>query len=292
MQSPISQTPVVLVVGSLHYDIMVAAPGLPQWDETLQGQSWQPKFGGKGGNQAVAVARAGMACRMLGALGEDAFAPFLRDGLRAGGVDDRFIATIPDIGSGISVAICGPSGDYAAVIVSGANLAIDPAELKDPALWDGVQVLVLQNEVTQALNLAAATEANLRGICVVVNAAPARQMAAEFADLVDVLVVNAVEADMLGAGLVTDLPSASRAAEALSRRCRNVIVTAGANGLALRTAAGSDFSLMAKPVKVKSSHGAGDAFIGALVAAVARGGDLQTACIAANDAAADHVAGR
>ena len=284
--------PVVLVVGSLHYDIMVAAPGLPDWDETLQGQSWQPKFGGKGGNQAVAAARAGVACRMMGAVGDDAFAPFLTDGLRTGGVDDRFVATAPGVGSGISVAICGPSGDYAAVIVSGANLAIDAGLLDNPALWDGVQVLVLQNEVDAALNLAAATEARQRGICVVLNAAPARAMPRELAEMVDVLVVNAVEAAMLGAGGVHDLPQALQAAGLLAQRCRNVIVTAGAKGLALRTAAGLDFTLMAKPVTVQSSHGAGDAFIGTLAAVLATGGDLQSACIAANDAAADHVAGR
>lgn len=285
------QTPVVLVVGSLHYDIMLNAPGLPRWDETMQGQSWHPKFGGKGGNQAVAVARAGVSCRLLGAVGDDAFAQYLRDGLRDGGVEDRFVATIPGHGSGISVAICGPAGDYAAVIVSGANLAIDLARLGDPALWEGVQVLVLQNEVRETVNLAAATEANRRGIRVVLNAAPLRQMPAKLAALVDVLVVNAVEAEMSGGGLVDDLATALRAAGVLAQRCSTVIVTAGAKGLAMRTAAGQDFTLMAKPVTVQSSHGAGDAFIGALVSAMAQGSDLQSACRAANSAAADHVAG-
>ena len=287
----IMQSPVVLVVGSLHYDIMLKAPGLPRWDETMQGQSWQPKFGGKGGNQALAASRAGITCRMLGAVGEDAFAPFLRDGLRAGGVDDRFVAIVPGFGSGMSVAVCGPTGDYAAIIVSGANLVIDCAVLNDSALWDGVQVLVLQNEVSEALNLAAASEANRRGVRVVLNAAPARQLPAELAALVDVLVVNAVEAEMLGAGLVVDLASALEAAGILSKLCRTVVVTVGAKGFAMRTAAGEEFIQTAKPVIVQSSHGAGDAFIGALVAGMARGSDLQTACIGANDAAAAHVAG-
>ena len=59
----------VLVVGSLHYDIMVKADHLPRKDETAVGSLWYPKFGGKGGNQAVAVARAGVPCRMFGAVG-------------------------------------------------------------------------------------------------------------------------------------------------------------------------------------------------------------------------------
>ena len=144
----------VLVVGSLHHDIMIEAPALPRRDQTMTGSRWWPRFGGKGGNQAVA--RAGVPCRMLGAVGDDSFAPLLSDGLRVGGVDDRFIQTIPALGSGLSVAISVPGGDYAAVIVSGANRAIDPAPLAGDALWQGVAVLLLQNEVAPALNLAAA----------------------------------------------------------------------------------------------------------------------------------------
>lgn len=56
----------VLVVGSLPYDIMVKADHLPRKDETAVGSLWYPKFGGKDGNQAVAVARAGLQCRMFG----------------------------------------------------------------------------------------------------------------------------------------------------------------------------------------------------------------------------------
>ena len=70
---------IVLVVGSLHYDIMVKADHLPRKDETAVGSLWYPKFGGKGGNQAVAVARAGATCRMFGAIGDDDFGKFLRE---------------------------------------------------------------------------------------------------------------------------------------------------------------------------------------------------------------------
>ena len=61
----------VLVVGSLHYDIMLDAPHLPARGETVTGHRWYPKFGGKGGNQAVAAARHGCETCMLGAVGGD-----------------------------------------------------------------------------------------------------------------------------------------------------------------------------------------------------------------------------
>ena len=65
--------PRVCVAGSLHFDIMVRAPYLPRVGETLMGEAWWWKQGGKGGNQAVAAARHGAAVTMIGALGADGF---------------------------------------------------------------------------------------------------------------------------------------------------------------------------------------------------------------------------
>ena len=76
--------PIVLVVGSLHYDIMVEADHLPRRDETAVGRRWYPKFGGKGGNQAVSCAQQGAETRFLGAIGTDDFGAFLAAGLTQG----------------------------------------------------------------------------------------------------------------------------------------------------------------------------------------------------------------
>lgn len=283
--------PLVLTVGSLHHDIVVLADHLPARDETAVGSRWYPKFGGKGGNQAVSVCRQGARSRMLGAIGDDAFGAFLRDGLRAAGVDDRFVATLPQTASGMSVAIQDAKGDYAATIVSGANLAIDPQALRQDAVWDDVAILVLQSEVPDAVNLAAASEARRRGLRILLNAAPARPLPPALPPLVDVLVVNAVEAGMMGASPVGDLQGAARAARHLAARFKSVVVTAGAQGLAARGAGGDSLILPAEKITVVSSHGAGDAFVGALATALARGEDLATACRAASKAAALHVSG-
>lgn len=280
----------VLTVGSLHYDIMVEADHLPRRDETAIGKRWYPKFGGKGGNQAVAIARAGVASRMLGAVGTDAFGTFLREGLRQGGVDDRFVVVLEGSGSGMSVAIQDGQGDYAATIVSGANLLIDPRWLDGDGPWQEVGLLVLQNEVPEIVNLAAARAARRRGIPCLLNAAPYRPLSDEIARLVDLIVVNAVEAQMLGLGEVRTLAQAADAAAGLARRFPACVVTAGGRGLAL--CAGQDpVAVPARAVKVVSTHGAGDAFIGAMAAALVRGKGLEDACRSASEAAARHVAG-
>ena len=285
-------SPIVLVVGSLHYDIMVEADHLPRKDETAVGTRWYPKFGGKGGNQAVSTWLHGADCRMVGAIGDDAFGRFLRDRLHACGLDHQFVATCPGTGSGMSVAIMDVNGDYAATIVSGSNLLISPAVLQDPAVWHQVGLLVLQNEVPEAVNLAAATEARLRGIPTLLNAAPCRVLSPEFAGLVDILVVNAVEAEMMGAGSISRLSDAAAAAAKLADQFETVIVSAGALGLAAKKKASEGFILPAEKIDVVSSHGAGDAFIGALAAQIVAGANLLLACDDASHAAAEHVAGR
>lgn len=283
--------PVVLVVGSLHYDIMVETDHLPRLDETAVGKRWYPKCGGKGGNQAVSAVRQGAAVRMLGAVGDDAFGVALCQNLATAGVDARFVRVMPGIGSGISVALVDGRGDYAATIVSGANLMMGAGDVAEAAVWADVGLLILQNEIPEAANIAAAVEAHRRGVRVVLNAAPYRVMGAEMRGVVDVLVVNAVEAEMMGAANIGSLGDADHAVEQLSGEFAQVIVTAGARGLAGRDADGRRWVLPAAQVKAVSSHGAGDAFIGALAAALVGGAGLEAACRAGSVAAARHVAG-
>lgn len=285
-----TEMPVVLVVGSLHHDIVVETQHLPRVDETAVGRRWYPKFGGKGGNQAVAVRAAGGQSRMFGAVGQDSFGTFLLEALDLGGVDRRFVAMLDVVGSGMSVAVVEDGGDYAATIVSGANLHLNPAGLLDDAVWRDVAVVVLQNEIPDAVNVAAARAARARNVTVILNAAPARDLPKALSDAVDVLVVNTVEAEMMGAGKVVDLPSALEAARNLGQAYRCVIVTAGSKGLAGCEAGREPFSFPARKVDAVSTHGAGDCFTGTFAALIAGGAGVHAACFAASEAAADHVA--
>ena len=119
----------VAVVGSLHLDIVVAAPRLPARDETLMGSAWHFKCGGKGGNQAVAAARFGSPTGFGGQVGDDDFGRRLTANLAAAGVDIAHVGVDPARGSGMSVAITEAAGEYGAVVVSGANLTIDAAAI-------------------------------------------------------------------------------------------------------------------------------------------------------------------
>ncbi|MGK3141313.1 PfkB family carbohydrate kinase [Pantoea sp. C2G6] len=278
----------IAVTGSLHYDIMLEAPHRPEKGETVMGSACHYKFGGKGGNQAVAAARAGAAVRFAGAVGDDQQGRFLRDQLQQAGVDCAAVSVSETLPSGMSVAITDAEGDYGAVVVSNANQQIALKTFEQPAFWQDVSLLVLQNEVPEAVNLSAAQAARQRGITVCLNAAPARPLSAAFAGCIDLLVVNAIEArDMCGIS-VQDLTSARTAAESLASRFASVVVTAGEHGVAY-SEAGQTRSLAAQKVTLVSTHGAGDCFVGVLCQRLSGGADLSEAVAAANCAAAEHV---
>jgi ribokinase len=283
------KAPKVVVVGSLHYDIMVDAPDRPRKGETVTGRSWAPKFGGKGGNQAVAAQRHGAATAMVGAVGHDDFGTALLAGLDRARVDRTAVTTREGAGSGMSVAIFDDDGDYGAVIVSGANLTIEASQADDDLLRKA-KVLVLQNEIPEAVNETVAKRARDHGVLTILNAAPARPFTTALPSFVDILVVNAIEAEMLGGGTVSSLKAASEAATTLNATFAAVIVTAGGDGVVYCDRAGQQISLPSIPVVVASTHGAGDTFVGTLAACLAVGERPESALDTANRAAAALVA--
>ncbi|ESY48805.1 ribokinase [Mesorhizobium sp. RSR380A] len=284
--------PLVTVFGSLHYDIMVDAPDRPRKGETVTGHAWQPKCGGKGGNQAVSAARAGVRAAMIGAVGDDDFGTALLANLDRAGVDRRFVRVAAGAGSGISVAIFDSDGDYGAVIVSGSNLTLGSDDIAAAGeVVVQTAVLLLQNEVPDAANIAAARAVRASGGRVVLNAAPARTLSAELTALIDIVIVNAIEAEFLaGVPVVDTLAGATEAARRLIDTYPSAIVTAGGAGVAYCDRIGAAFALAAIPVKVVSTHGAGDEFVGAFAAGLARGHPVEAAIATANAAAASLVA--
>jgi ribokinase len=277
----------VVVLGSLHLDILVHASDRPKKGETLPGSAWGYKAGGKGGNQAVAAAQFGARASMVGRVGNDDFGKRLLSHLRDAAVDVEHVYTDPEAGSGMSVAIIDAEGDYGAVIVSGANLRLSNKDLEKARQFiASSQILVLQNEILESTNVAAARLAKDNRTRVILNAAPARPLGSDLSAHVDVLVVNAVEAEMICGVAVTSLPTATEAAVLLSEQVANVVVTAGGLGLAVAERGNTPFAEGAHSVKLVNTHGAGDAFIGALAARLASGVAVAEAVRFANAAAA------
>lgn len=276
--------PVILCAGSLHHDVIVDSPGLPRLDQTLTGTGVRTAFGGKGGNQAAAAARAGARVHMAGAVGSDDAAMTLRTALDAAGVRREGVQTHPGP-SGMSVAISLPDGSYGAVIVSGANLLFRPEAVAFPK---DCALLLLQSEIPEVANLFLAQRARSAGMRVVLNAAPARSVSPALLGCLDLLVVNRGEAADLLDFREADLDPVKAAPVLQGLGPKAVIVTLGHKGLVV--ADGREVQRQpAHKVTPISSHGAGDAFIGALAAEWARGAALPEAAAFGQAAAALHV---
>ena len=254
----------ILVAGSLHLDVVLRAPHLPQLDETVAGSSVAYVFGGKGGNQAVAAARMGASVAFAGRIGKDAFGATRRDVLVSADVDIRQVQSDPGA-SGMSAAIVDDTGEYGAVIISEANQRIEPELIEIPP---ATQLVILQNEVPDAVNMAVARKARHAGASVWLNAAPARPLSLEMLAAVDLFIVNRVEAEFYADAV----PDARTLTTLGSKGARHGTVTYP--GIA---------------VDVVSTHGAGDVFVGALAAQVVRGIPVADAIPFAQAAAALHV---
>lgn len=279
----------LLVVGALHWDVVVRAPRLPELDETLRGQDVAYQFGGKGGNQAIAAAKAGAQVRFAGRIGADAAGAAMRAQLEMAGVDVNQLQQGAGA-SGMSVAIVTAAGDYGAVIVSAENHAFDMATFEIPA--DCTAVL-LQNEMGQGVFAACANAAHDRGVPVLWNAAPAKEVPAADLALVDTLIVNRVEAaDILGCEDIGADPTS--AVTKLSERVPSaeIILTLGGDGVAFAAPGETCEVQAARAVDVVSTHGAGDVFVGAYAAGRLRGLSLPQAVSAGQEAAAAHVSQR
>lgn len=276
----------MLVVGALHHDVVVTADRMPELDETLVGRAVDYLCGGKGGNQAVAAARHGAPTAMAGRVGGDAAGQTLLSNLKDAGVDCSCIVRAEDERSGMSVAIVTGAGDYGAVIVSAANRAIDPEAIELPA---SVEVVLLQNEIPESVNTAVAERAKGQGARVVLNAAPARPFETGLRSAVDILILNRGEAAAMTGRAVDSVGDAVDVATSLSVDGHDVIFTLGAEGAVLAPAEGEAEHFPAFDADVLSTHGAGDAFVGALAARLALGNDLRDALRYAQAVAALHV---
>ena len=280
----------IFVLGSTNTDMVIADRKLPAPGETISGGKFMMNPGGKGANQAVAVARLAAkrgACVFVAKVGDDLFGRDAAARFRAEGIDARLVVDRKNP-SGTALILVDAKGQNVISVALGANGTMSPADVK-PRLKDlkGAAALLMQLETPIPTVLAAAKAAKAAGVMVVLNPAPAAKLPKELYPLIDWITPNETEAELLTGVKVKDAKSAQLAVDALKRKgVKNVAITMGAKGVYC----GNCRRLYpAKKVKAVDCVAAGDTFNGAFVVALAEGKSCRDAIAFAQKASAISV---
>ncbi len=288
MRQTAGQEGTVVVVGSLNMDLVVRVPRLPLAGETLAGRTFAQVPGGKGGNQAVAAARLGAHVAMIGRVGADGNGASLRAGLQDEGIDCSALATCETAPTGVALISVDEAGRNSIVIVAGSNGELTPGDIAgQEAMLASADVLVCQLETPPDTVKAALAAGRRLGKTVILNPAPAvGPLPDAWLPLVDYLIPNEIEAAALTGMPIGTPEQAAQAAQALRRQgARNVLITLGASGVLAALDSGTTH-FQAPRVAAVDTTAAGDTFIGAFAAQLARRVPVEAAVRFAQRAAA------
>ncbi|MGV8885956.1 MAG: ribokinase [Microbacteriaceae bacterium] len=263
----------IVVVGSINQDVFVYVKDFPAAGATILANDGASGLGGKGANQAIAAALLGTPVSFVGAVGADASGAGALAALAADGVSVDTIETRDDATTGAAYITVNAAGENTIIVHSGANAQVSAASVEAAlARVDGVALVLAQGELPAVAVDAAARWAAAAGVRFVLNLAPVIEVSASTLSRANPLVVNEGEAAELLGHESSDL-----AGELAERLDTAVVVTLGAAGAAVAHDGNSWTQPSPRPERVVDTTGAGDAFVGALAAALAAGHPLDFA---------------
>lgn len=268
----------ILVIGSYNVGLTIFGPTIPKPGQTIMGNHFDMGPGGKGSNQAIAVARLGGDVTFLAKVGGDTFGRDALDLFQREGINTDYVAMDDASHTGAGIIFVDENGENAIGVAPGANLSLTPEELDtNDGLFKQSACLLMQLEIAVPTVYHAIEKAKQHGCRVVLNPAPAQALEPRYLSMIDILTPNESEAEVLTGIPVTDRDSASSAAQALrSQGVATVIITMGKDGCLL-VSEGGEKQFPAYSVDAVDTTGAGDAFNAGLVYALAAGKDIEEA---------------
>lgn len=266
------------VVGSINMDMTVTAPRIPLKGETLMGESIRYIPGGKGANQAVAMAKLGAEVEMFGCVGADSNGEKMLQNFKEVGVKTNHIQVLKDVPTGIAMITVGDN-DNTIVVVPGANGKVDKAYIDSvKSELESFDMVILQHEIPLDTVHYVVEICHEKGIKVVLNPAPAAEVPMEIIEKVTYVTPNEHEAVLIfGDKLTTE--------ELLKKYPEKLVITQGVRGVSTCLANGEVLTVPARRAQVADTTGAGDTLNGAFSVQIATGKDMESALIYANTAA-------
>jgi ribokinase len=266
----------IVVFGSFVVDLTSWAGHLPVAGETVKGSTFKLGPGGKGSNQAVAASRAGGDVTLVTKVGDDVFGRVALDFYKNEGMNTDYVFIDKQTGTGSALIMVDEhSGQNQILVVSGACDKITPEEVDSTEqLIDEATIVLLQLEINMDAIERVINMAHAKGKTIVLNTAPAQKLPDSLLKKVDIVTPNEIEAGMLTDMAVENEQDAKKAAQILlDKGVRSVVITLGKNGVFVMTPDRAEL-VPARKVKAVDTTGAGDAFNGGFVTALAEGKDI------------------
>lgn len=264
--------PKITVVGSINMDLVTITSQVPKRGETLFGDHFQMNPGGKGANQAVAVARLGADVHMIGCVGNDRFGKDILEYLQEQGVDVSNVEPVTDVTATATIIVS--NQDNSIIVVPGANNYVTSSfvESKRDVIADS-DILIVQLETPLEGVRKAVQIAKENGVTVILNPAPIQDLPSDLIKDIDYLTPNEHEEKLL---------RQERSEDELDGK---LIVTKGSQGVVIHEE-GKEINIPAYNIDVVDTTGAGDAFNGGLAYALSKGFNFRDACKYGNAVAA------
>lgn len=268
----------ILVVGSSNTDMVIKAAHLPRPGETILGGTFFMNPGGKGANQAVAIARLGGPVTFICKTGSDIFGHQSQQLFEEEGINTSYVFSDSGNPSGVALITVDEKAENCIVVASGANANLLSSDLeKAEEAIERADLVLMQLEVPMETVCFVADIAWQKGKKVILNPAPAHPLPADLLRHLYLITPNETEAEMITGVKITDESSAGEAARALSGMgVQHVIITLGSKG-ALIYSNGKAEMVPALKVAAVDTTAAGDVFNGALTVALSEGRSLKEA---------------
>ncbi|MCG8538330.1 MAG: ribokinase [Clostridia bacterium] len=266
----------ITVLGSLNMDLVANVRVMPRIGETLIGNAYKQVPGGKGANQADAIAKLGGKVQIIGMVGDDSFGRDLKESLNRDRVDVRYIKTDRNTPTGIAMIMVNDEGDNSIVVVPGANFKLTPKDIDDSleAIEEG-EIVVAQLETPIDTVRYTLKKAKELGKYSILNPAPAARLDDELIGYIDLLIPNETELEVLsGKAIESELDIISAAKILIDKGVKELIVTMGDKG-SLYINGNESRIYPAYRVKPVDTTAAGDSFIGGIAVALWQGKTME-----------------
>ena len=277
----------ISVLGIFVADISFSGPKIPAVGETILGNKYNVGPGGKGCNQAVAIARLGGKVNFISKIGKDAYGKLALETLKKNNINTENIIQDEKLQTGVAgILVDKQSGKNAINVIVGAPNSLKISEINNQInLIKSSKIFLTQLEIPKDVTLHCLKTAKENGCLTILNPAPASEISKEFYSYIDYFTPNETEAEFYTGIKITNEKEAKQAADKLiNLGIKKIIITLGEKGL-FYSDGQEEIHLKASSVKAIDTTGAGDAFNGALAFSLSKGKPIKACLELANKAA-------